>query len=93
MFPITNQSLIAEAGRSGRQKGIRMVQYPDCPYCGNATSALSVVDVEIDGYKLKGIQCNNCQKYFGFFQDFSEQFRKINEELDNVESTLSDMTQ
>ena len=69
-----------------------MVHYPDCPYCGNATSAISVVDVEIDGYKLKGIQCNNCQKYFGFFQEFSEQFCKMNEKLDNIESSIADIT-
>lgn len=68
-----------------------MVQYPDCPYCGNSTSALSVVDVEIDGYKLKGIQCNNCSKYFGFFQDYSNQIQEITDKLDSLESELNDI--
>lgn len=67
-----------------------MVHYPDCPYCGNATSALSVVDVEIDGYELKGIQCNSCKKYMGFFQNFSKQFLEMNERLDNIENELGD---
>lgn len=62
-----------------------MVQYPDCPYCGN--QALSVVDVEIDGLQLKGIQCNNpdCKRYVGFFKDYEKEIEEIKERLDDVE--------
>lgn len=68
-----------------------MVHYPNCPYCGNSTSALSVVDVEIDGYKLKAIQCNGCEKYFGFFQDHTKDIQKINEQLDDISSAIDDI--
>ena len=67
-----------------------MIQFPNCPNCGNETSALSVVDVIIDGCRLKGIQCNNCQKFLGFFQDFSEDIKKINEKLVDIISDIDD---
>ena len=65
-----------------------MVSYPDCPYCGN--SALSIVDVMIDGINLKGIQCNNssCLKYIGFFKDNTEIINNINEKIEDLESDL-----
>ena len=68
-----------------------MVHYPDCPYCGH--QALSVVDVEIDGFQLKGIQCNNpeCKKYVGFFKDYDKDFEEIKERLDEIESRISDL--
>ena len=54
-----------------------MVYYPDCPFCENSNSALSAVDVEIDGISLKAIRCNNCKKYFGFFQDVKTQIEEL----------------
>lgn len=68
-----------------------MVHYPDCPYCGNSNSALSVVDVEIDGLLLKGVCCNNCGKYFGFFQDVKSQLKELNEKVESLESEVSDL--
>jgi len=68
-----------------------MEQYPDCPYCGNSTSTLSIVDVEINGAKLKGIQCNNCKKYIGFFQDNSQELNDIRERIEELESDVSDI--
>ena len=69
-----------------------MVQYPGCPYCGNSNTALSVVDVEIDGFQLKGIQCNNpeCHKYLGFFKDYDKELEEIKERLNEIESRISD---
>ena len=67
-----------------------MVQYPDCPYCGNSNSAISIVDVEINGLALKGIQCNNCKKYFGFFQDSKPQIDELKEKIESLESEISD---
>lgn len=67
-----------------------MIQYPDCPYCGNSTTALSVVDVEINNYVFKGIQCNSCKKFFGFFQEYSKQIEEIMERLDELENRIND---
>lgn len=69
-----------------------MEYYPDCPYCDNASSALSVVDVEIDNYRLKGILCNNCKRYLGFFQDNTKQLKEIKESIESLESDVSDLT-
>jgi len=69
-----------------------MIQYPDCPFCDNSNSALSVVDVEIDGVKLKGICCNSCKKYLGFFQDVKPQIEELKEIIENLESNITDLT-
>lgn len=69
-----------------------MVQYPDCPFCGNSNSALSIVDVEINGIFMKAVYCNNCQKYFGFFQDVNKQIKELKDSVDNLESAVSDLT-
>lgn len=68
-----------------------MMQYPDCPYCGN--SSLSVVDVEIDGLTLKGIRCNStdCQKYVGFFKDDSKQIEELYDKIEELEGKISDI--
>ena len=70
-----------------------MTNYPDCPYCGNSNTALSVVAVEIDGFKLKGIQCNNpsCQRYLGFFQDCSDELFKLKEKINDLEGRIDDI--
>ncbi len=69
-----------------------MIHYPDCPFCENSNSALSVVDVEIDGIQLKGICCNNCNKYLGFFQDVKAQIEELKEKIESLESDVSDLT-
>lgn len=53
---------------------------------------MSVVDVEIDGFQLKGIQCNNpeCHKYLGFFKDYDKELEEIKERLNEIESRISD---
>lgn len=66
-----------------------MVQYPDCPYCSN--SALSIVDVDINGVALKGILCNSCNKFCGFFQDVKPQIDELKEQIDSLESEVSDL--
>ena len=69
-----------------------MVLYPNCPYCVNSNSALSIVDVEIDGIILKAVYCNNCQRYFGFFQDVKSQIDELTERVESLESAVSDLT-
>ena len=66
-----------------------MVLYPECPHCSN--SSLSIVDVEINGYTLKGIQCNSCKKFCGFFQDINPQIEKMEERLEEMENNISDL--
>ncbi len=68
-----------------------MIHYPDCPYCENSNSALSVVDVEIDGIVLKAVLCNNCKRYFGFFQDEKSQIDELKERIESLESEVSDL--
>ena len=70
-----------------------MVQYPDCPFCKNSNSALSVVDVVIDGFVLKGIFCNGCKKYIGYFQDIEPQIAELKEKIEELESNVSDLEQ
>ncbi len=69
-----------------------MKHYPDCPFCENSNSALSVVDVEIDGVQLKGIFCNSCKKYLGFYQDVKPQIEELKEKIESLESVVSDLT-
>jgi len=65
-----------------------MVQYPDCPFCGNAS--LSIVDVEINGISLKGIQCNNpeCCKIFGVYKDYAQEIKELREKLEEIEGEI-----
>ena len=66
-----------------------MVLYPDCPKCTN--TELSIVDVEVQGMQLKGIKCNSCGEFLGFFQDSLKPFKELKEKVDDVESTMSDI--
>ena len=66
-----------------------MVHYPNCPFCGNAS--LSIVDVEVVGTPLKGIQCNACQKFVGFYKDDSEKLNELFEKVENIDSKMSDL--
>jgi len=68
-----------------------MVQYPDCPHCGNASTSMSIVDVEIGGVRLKGIQCNCCQKYVAFFKDYEEEIRELKDTTIELEGKISDL--
>lgn len=67
---------------------MRMVHYPDCPYCGN--TSLSIVDVEINGASLKGIQCNNpeCSKYIGFYRDYDTKLDELTSLIDDLEDKM-----
>jgi hypothetical protein len=58
--------------------------------CDNSPNAIGVVDVEVGGFSLKGIQCNNCGHYFGFFQDTLSRIEEIKERLDSLESDVDD---
>ena len=66
-----------------------MIQYPDCPKCTNTT--FSIVDVEVDGMKLKGIKCNSCREFLGFFQDTHSAIEKLQEKIDDLESETDDL--
>ncbi len=70
-----------------------MIHYPECPFCGNSNTALSVVDVEIDGGTLKGIRCNNpqCYRFLGFFQDCKNEIDEIKESISDLESNVNDL--
>ena len=68
-----------------------MIQYPDCPFCTNLNSGLSIVDVEISGVRLKGIQCNACKRYIGYYQDNNELFTELSEKISDMESSISDL--
>ena len=49
-------------------------------------------EVRINGIKLKAIQCNSCSKYLGFFQDVRSQIDELKEQIDGLESDMSDLT-
>ena len=65
-----------------------MVNYPDCPHCGNSGTSTSIVDVEIGGVSLKGIQCNNCKEILVCFKDYDAEMSKVKESLENLESRV-----
>ena len=64
-----------------------MAYYPNCTFCGN--TGLSIVDVDINGVLLKGIQCNACQKFVGFYKDDSSQLKELSENVDDLDSRVS----
>ena len=63
--------------------------YPNCTFCGN--TGLSIFDVDINGVLLKGIRCNACQKFVGFYKDYSEEVNKLSEDIDDLKSRVSDL--
>ena len=70
-----------------------MVYYPDCPFCSNR--ALTIVDVEIGGVRLKGIRCNSneCMKFTGFYKDDSDALNELSEKVEDLDSKVSDLEQ
>ena len=66
-----------------------MMQYPICSKCGN--TGLSIVDIEIDGQRLKGVQCNNCLEIIWVFQDLSCEINELKDKIEDLESTISDL--
>lgn len=66
-----------------------MVYYPDCSFCEN--TSLSIVDVEVNGVPLKGIQCNSCGKFVGFYKDDLQKLNEFSEALEDLESRVSDL--
>lgn len=70
---------------------LTMAHYPNCPYCDN--QALSIVDLDINGVLLKGIQCNNpkCCRYVGFFKDYDNTLKELEDAIDNLKSEIEDL--
>lgn len=70
-----------------------MVQYPDCPHCGNASTSMSIVDVVFGGVHLKGVQCNNpeCNRYLGFFKDYDGILNELIDAIDEVKSDIDNL--
>lgn len=66
-----------------------MVVYPSCPKCTN--TVLSIVDAEIDGMKLKCVQCNNCHEILWLFQDKSNEIKELNDKIEDIESSITDI--
>lgn len=66
-----------------------MVQYPICPKCTN--TELSVIDIEIDGLKMKGVQCNSCEEILWVFQDYSIIIEELKDNLESLESRVGDL--
>ena len=64
-----------------------MIEFPNCPFCGNSNDALSIVDAEIDRIALKAIKCNNpnCGKYIGFYKDYDTKLSQIEEEIEDID--------
>ena len=63
----------------------------DCPFCTN--QSFSIVDVEIDGVKLKGVKCNapDCSKIIGFFKNYDNEIEEFKERLSDAESRIDDL--
>lgn len=68
-----------------------MVQFPNCPKCGNSSDAMSVVDIELGGVQLKAIQCNNCDHIVCCYRDYKGEIDKLKELVENLESRIDDM--
>ena len=49
---------------------------------------MSVVDVEIGGVRLKGIQCNNCKSYIAFYKDYDEQLETLSKTIEELDSKI-----
>ncbi len=52
---------------------------------------MSIVDVEIGGVSLKGIQCNSCQNYVAFFKDYEEEIRELKDATNELEGKITDL--
>ena len=70
---------------------MRMLQYPDCPHCENANTSISIVDVEIGGIRLKGIQCNDCKSFIAYYKDYDSEFESIKESIEALDSRIGDL--
>ena len=66
-----------------------MVIYPNCPKCEN--SGLSIIDIEINGRKLKGVQCNFCNEIVWVYQDNLKEINDLKEIFDSLESRVEDL--
>lgn len=66
-----------------------MVQYPICPKCTN--TELSIIDIEIDGQKMKGVQCNSCNELLWVFKDYSDIIQELKDDLESLESRVDDL--
>ena len=66
-----------------------MVVIPICPKCEN--TGLSVVDVDVEGHKLKGVQCNSCSEILWLFHDNTEEIKELIERVESLESDVHDL--
>lgn len=66
-----------------------MVQIPVCPKCTNA--ALTIVDIEVQGIELKGIQCNHCNEILWIYQDNSKEIEELKDKIEDLESRIDDI--
>jgi hypothetical protein len=66
-----------------------MVQYPICPKCTN--TELSIIDIEIDGQKMKGVQCNSCNEFLWVVKDYSDIIQELKDDLESLESRVDDL--
>lgn len=72
-----------------------MIVYPDCPYCENSNTVLSVEDVSIGDIKLRGVICNNCKKLIALFKDDKEMRERcegMEDRINSIESELADLS-
>lgn len=66
-----------------------MVQYPICPKCTN--TGLSIIDIEVDSQKLKGVQYNNCGEILWIYQDMKISIEELENRIDDRESNIRDI--
>ena len=52
---------------------------------------MSVVDVEIGGICLKGVQCNNCEKIVAIYKDYEKEITELKDTVEEIEGRISDL--
>lgn len=52
---------------------------------------MSVIDIEIDGLKMQGVQCNSCKEILWVFQDYSIIIEELKDNLESLESRVCDL--
>ena len=68
-----------------------MVEYPNCSYCGNESTSTSIVDVEVNGIRLKGIKCNHCGNYLALFKDYDSALDSLEDTIEELVSRIDDL--
>lgn len=60
-----------------------------CPKCTN--TCWSIIDIEIDGQILKGVQCNSCNEISWIYKDNSKEIEELIEMIESLERTVDDL--